>query len=196
MDDHPRYRNYDRSRQKVTASDMPLIVELLKTHTLHEIGLRYGVTRERIRQRLAKLGVKPKRVKRQFIVSCATPKCPQKVILKARITKRKTTPQFCTACQVYASNHRRHPKIGTARRQFEMGLCERCGTKRMIGGGICGSCRTHKWYHAHPEYRAKIVESSKRWQQANPNWFKEYYQKNKEYIDERRKQAELAKKLT
>lgn len=70
------------------------ILEMYKTHTLQEVGDRYGVTRERIRQIIKKQG-RPTRIKRLIEKTCV--QCGRSV--KIFKTKWIKEPYKCIPCQ-------------------------------------------------------------------------------------------------
>lgn len=160
----------------ITRNEYPIIAELIKNYTLKEIGDKYGVSRERIRQILFTMGIKA--TKRNFEEICNTPKCGKKIIFQLKSKKR-----FCTTCQQYKNMHKKNPEKAIYRRAFEMGICEKCKERRMKARGLCGNCFTKAYYWSNPKYREVSRQKSKERYIKNPEYFAEYYSKNKERVN-------------
>lgn len=174
----------------ITKDDHQTIIKLIKTETLQQIGDRYGVSRERIRQILRKYDVPtPRRI---FIKPCITDGCPN-TISKAFDWARP----LCSSCVSYQSLHKNRPEMRRTRRNFEMGTCERVGcTRKMRAGGLCNSHtvadfarrnpeyarkqreannrRNKKRYREDPEFRDYILDKGRKWRKNNRERVNEY----------------------
>lgn len=129
-----------------------LFVKLIKTHTLNEIGLMFGISRERVRQILFKMGVK-NITKRIFKYPCDN--C-QKIVIRH---KRKGNGKIlCTTC--YSQKRRGGPKYFT----YKPGdLCIRCKKRRPKSKWLCKVCRVWDYAQRNPEYRQRQREQSKKY---------------------------------
>lgn len=144
-----------------------LLPDLAKTMTLQQMGDRYGVSRERIRQLLARQGISRKNMKKKS--KCSTPLCPKMIYVTTKIGSDK-----CVNCRQYAKSTAIHQR----RRYFEPKImCKNHPDRRAanVKKELCNSCRLqeyfktdkakayHRAYHQKPEVRERQKKAMKKW---------------------------------
>jgi len=124
------------------------IIELIKTNTLQEIGDRYGVSRERIRQILYANRIT--RQKRKFVYHCQTPDCPAIITLSV---KRNPEYVYCIGCRAYEHYHQKNPRAKYFKRKFiSQQICKRVGCNRISRcNNLCNSHSVTQWRIDNPE---------------------------------------------
>lgn len=163
--------------------DHPKIIELVKTQTLQQVGDKYGVTRERIRQILVLYDLKIP--KRSITFSCPTPGCG-KTVTRSNAWSGK----YCRACYSYAYHHRKNPFSRKKLRRFEvLPNCKREGCPYPVRAkGLCNGHYTYMKTKADPKAmeRARIRNKAyyrKRYY-SDPEWRRQLLQKSSLYQKE------------
>lgn len=178
-DERVRQNPYLMPQTKVPAELDINLLDLAKVYTLQEIGDMYGgVSRERIRQKLKKLGFTKRQVSPTRSVHCSTEGCPStfRTGFKIRIPK-------CNSCKLWEANNLHRPPEERSRRRWEekapMPMCinHPDTPAKTRFKKLCNACYATRWYYS-DRGRFKV---------------KEYQDTHKEYISAYQKQYNYKK---
>lgn len=161
-------RSHDYKGPRVIPAEFKIIaLDLIKNHTLQEIADMYGVSRERIRQKILTFGIPSIKTFRKT-APCATPGCPKRVRVSLRIGFDK-----CQSCRLWDRANLNKPIEKRRRRYFEPPrMCLRHPDRRAKANNLCASCRIGMYLQS-PQGKAYL----KRYKENHKEQLREIHRK-------------------